>query len=148
MESFYITRVGVNTFCCSFFRSWFPKAAFNSTLLRSQCLMKCHYSRPLLPGNFHQPDTLIGRVWVGNFFFFFFTSNLEVRDFFFPKKMTEWSLNSRPKHQVRFPTLSPAVPRPRLTYSLWGAKATLQSSLSWRQSSWLSFHSLPLICSL
>lgn len=49
--------------------------------------MKCHYTRPLLSGNFHQPNILTGRVWLEKeMIFFFFTSDLEVKEYFFPRK--------------------------------------------------------------
>lgn len=44
--------------------------------------MKCHYNRPLLLGNLHQPDILTRRVWVGKEVFSITISNLEMRGFF------------------------------------------------------------------
>lgn len=44
--------------------------------------MKCHYNRPLLLGNLHQPDILTRIVWVGKVVFSITISNLEMRGFF------------------------------------------------------------------
>lgn len=62
-----ITCGGAKSFCCCcFFKWWFPTP--NATLLKWECLTKCHYPTPLLPGDFHPPNILTGSVHVEKLF--------------------------------------------------------------------------------
>lgn len=89
-----ITCGAVKSCCCCFFRWWF--LTLNPALLNTECLTKCHYPTPLLPGNFHPPKILIGSVHVERTFFFY------------PQENDRMACTQEAKESVRFPVPSPA----------------------------------------